>query len=363
MTALSLDSRLATAGVGLGELTIEWGRRPESRPKCQLTKRDLRVLALVHDFGYLTTAIIAALVWGRYCSSVRERVKVLHDVGYLDKLRPRVSRTQGTSEWIYRLTDLGWSVLLDFGMTADGEDYAPARITSIAYVEHDVQVAALVTRLAAMAARAKGASGALCEAAPFALLGPRASAVEPSRWRAATGGVPIELGDRLVHPESATPGRIDPDATLVGVTPDGQRTAVMIEYDRTRRASKLRPKLRRYDYFLAAGWREGRYADLDMEPALLVVAATDLQVDSFTMRADDDLGAWVGARDVDRRNGEHVGREQTGFTSRSRLLAGDWRIEQVPALPPDLRRKGHSALDFAPRTTTLDISSLFARPA
>jgi Replication-relaxation len=77
--------------------------------------RDLRVLRFVHDFGYVSTSTLAAMFWGRYGSAVRERLKLLHDIGLLDKLRPRVGRTTGAPEWVYRLTLLGWRVLRDQG--------------------------------------------------------------------------------------------------------------------------------------------------------------------------------------------------------------------------------------------------------
>jgi hypothetical protein len=103
-----LAERIATAGVGLGALGIQWGRRPAAHRPCQVTERDVRLLAFLHDFNFATTTTLAALFWGRLGTAAHERLKLLHDVGFLDRLRPRVSRTQGSCEWIYRLTALGW---------------------------------------------------------------------------------------------------------------------------------------------------------------------------------------------------------------------------------------------------------------
>jgi hypothetical protein len=85
-----LTRKLGDAGVELGAMGIQWGRRPEELPACSVTPRDLRLLRFLHDFGYATTSTLAALFWGRYGSAVRERLKLLHDVGLVDKLRPRV---------------------------------------------------------------------------------------------------------------------------------------------------------------------------------------------------------------------------------------------------------------------------------
>lgn len=72
------------------------------------------------------------MFWARYGSAVHERLKLLHDIGLLDKLRPRVGRTMGAPEWVYRLTLLGWRVLRDQGEPADAEAFRPAKLTSIA---------------------------------------------------------------------------------------------------------------------------------------------------------------------------------------------------------------------------------------
>ncbi len=353
--------QLGAAGVGLGAFGIQWGRRPADPPPCRLMRRDLRLLAFLHDFGYATTRILAALFWGRMGTATHERLKLLHDVGMVDKLRPRVGRDDGSHEWIYRLTALGWRTILDAGMAADGEDYMPPELTSIAYVEHDVQVAGLVTALASRAARAAGREGSLIDAAPFRMLGPRSGAVDPRREaRADDASAASDLGERHVHPEASTAGVLKPDATLVGVTDSGERTAVMLEYDRTRRASKQLTRLRRYDHFLTAGWRESRYAPLDVEPALLVVCSDERQLPTFVRAADHELTAWVGGPQVGRRSGEHTGREQVGFTTRGRLLAGDSRLLQVPLSPPPIRRGGSTGdVAAVQRETSLSLDALF----
>lgn len=352
---------LDRAGVGLGGAAILWGVRPEAPRPCRLTKRDLRVLSFLHDFAYASTSVLAALFWGRYGAPARERLKLLHDNGLVDKLRPRLGRHEGSAEWVYRLSALGWRTIVDAGVAADGEDYAPAVLTSIAYVEHDVQVAALVCRLAQHAARRRGTAGPLIDGAPFQIRGPRSGAVDPRReQRAASPSLASDLGANVVRTERAVPGVLKPDATLVGVDGDGRRTAVMIEFDRTRRAAKQLDRLRRYDHFLVSGWRRTRYADLDVEPAVLVVCASERQIPSFVRAADTELTAWIGGAVTQRQSGEHTGREQVGFTSRSRLHAAEWSLFQVPALPPALRSGPTRSIN--PRIAHLPLDVMFALP-
>jgi hypothetical protein len=145
--------------------------------------------------------------------------------------------------------------------------------------------------------------------------------IDPKREvRATNDSAAANLGNRRIRPDTATTGRLEPDATLVGMDSRGRRTAVMMEYDRTRRPAKQRQKLRRYDRFLTAGWRDTRYAELDMEPAVIFVCANDAQIAAFVQDADKCLTAWHADPAAPRSAGEHVGREQIAITSRSRLV-------------------------------------------
>jgi hypothetical protein len=346
-----LTRKLGDAGVDLGAMGIQWGRRPDELPACSVTARDLRLLRFLHDFGYATTSTLAALFWGRYGSAVRERLKLLHDVGLVDKLRPRVGRTEGAPEWIYRLTERGWRMLRKWGEPADREAFRPAKLTSIAYVEHDVQVSALMASIAARAAVLAGRTGPLIDAAPFTLLGPRAGTMDPRvEQRAADASAASELGDRRVQLGIAHPGVLKPDATLVGTDVGGNRTAVMIEFDRTRRPSKQLERLRRYDWFLASGWRQSRYANLDIEPAVLIVCDEERQVGPFVRAAEAQLTALVaGTGTVD-----FVGREQVGFTSWARVLEADDAVDQVLA-----RRPGDDRARAGVRRGRLSLDRLF----
>jgi hypothetical protein len=328
-----LARKLGDAGVDLGVMGIQWGRRPERLPACSVTDRDLRLLRFVHDFGYVSTSALAAMFWGRYGSAVRERLKLLHDIGVLDKLRPRVGRTMGAPEWVYRLTLFGWRVLQDQGEPADAEAFRPAKLTSIAYVEHDVQVAALMAHIAARAAEFVDRGGPLIDAAPFELLGPRAGTIDPRRERRPPdASAASDLAGRRVRLGRAHPGVLKPDATMIGVDRHGNRTAVMFEFDRTRRPSKQAERLQRYDWFLTVGWRESRYACLDIEPAILWVSVDETNVSGLASVVHTQMAAHL----VDPRadfDCEYPGREQVAVTSRNRLSAADERVLQVSRKP------------------------------
>lgn len=332
VSCAELDERLAAAGVDLGMMAIQWGTRPDRPPSIAVTRRDLQLLRFLHDFGYASTSTLAAFFWGKYGSAPRERLKLLHDAGLVDKLRPAVGRSRGASEWIYRLTAPGWRALTAWGEPADGLPFKPARLTSISYVEHDVQVAALLAIIAARAARACGRDGPLLTAAPFTIGGPRSGRIELAPADTSPGsydGLSPSRSPGGTPQRPASSGLLEPDATLTGRTSDGKTTAVLIEYDRTRRPVRQADRLRRYDAFLNTGWRSSQHGELDIEPAVLFVSSDPRRIAGLARVADRAL---TGSS---RHNGtvEYIGREQVGFTSRPQLAAGSDEISQLTPQP------------------------------
>jgi hypothetical protein len=354
---------LSSVGVDLGMNSVVWDRPPAVPDAMRITQRDRRLLTTVYDFGYLTTSMLALLFWGNPSSACYARLRLLHDAGFLERFRPRVARTDGSHEWIYRLTKRGWHDVVRRTPTGADVRFRPSKLTSIAYVEHDLQVSALVVHLLLLSCRANGwgHDDGLLTSAPFEVVGPRRGVVEPIRPVAGTvdeRGIP-QL-ERVRH-ELAVIGTVVPDATLVGTDSFGRRTAVMIEYDRTRRAHKQIGKLRRYDHFLASGWRTTRFSELDVEPLVLFVGSSQAQLPAFLRTADAHLTAWHGPPTTLRADAEHPGREQVAFTSRDRLFAADWRMLQVQAQPPSVRRTTSRNATVPSRAVTLDLSRLFRR--
>ncbi len=180
--ASSAAERAARAGWGLSAASIRWGRRPAAPKPLAVTERDRRLLALLHDVNYLSSSQMALLGWGGDSTCAQRRLRLLHDRGLIDKFRP--AAPAGSFEWNYRLTGEGWRMLSDHGMSADRKLYKPAEIHSIAYVEHDLQVNALVLDIAH---RACAGGGPLLEEMPFAWHGPRSGEIDPREEQAPEG--------------------------------------------------------------------------------------------------------------------------------------------------------------------------------
>jgi hypothetical protein len=350
VSATVIHERLIRAGDGLAEQAITWGEdRAPGRPVA-LTERDLRLMVLLHDVNYLSASQLALLGWGRDSNAACRRLRLLFASGRLDRFRAPVR--VGRSEWNYRVSRRGWQALADRGLTSE-ERYRPAELHSISYAEHDLQLNGMVLHLA-QAAAPPGATG-LIDRMPFVWLGPRTGRIEPMPFGRPAQAPGLPPGTRLHHEQSRA-GYLEPDATLIGDR-EGQRFAVLIEYERTRRPHKQLDRLRRYDRWLLDEWEEGRYADHVMPPTLLLLTDRDGPLPGLVQAADQAFTAWHAPPHTTAAHGTHPARQRTIITSRARILRGDWTMRRPPNLPPDVRSGGSPA----PRGIDYDLAALLAR--
>ena len=272
---------------------------------------------------------------------------------------------------------------------AQGARYKPAAFTSISYTEHDLQLSALILRIA-LAAGGSYTHG-LIDTTPFTWQGPRSGRIA---WRGPSGGrtardwddeldwdaddeldwdahdeldldghdkverspaAHLPPGTRLHRCQSRS-GYLEPDATLTGGSGE-DRFAVLIEYHRTDRPHKQIDRLRRYDWWLLEGWRETHFATHASPPTVVFLTSRERPLRRLVETADEVLSAWHGRRDAGPRGGTHPAREQILFTSRERILPGDWTMDRTPSLPPVLREQPGVC---SPSSLVYDIPSMFA---
>src|SRR5437588_412229 len=173
----SLAERAALSGQDLSLLSVQFGRRKGAPPMTCLTDRDLRLMALLLDVNYLLTSQLVMLGWGSSRTrAAQKRLKVLHDGGFLDRFRP--VRRIGSAEWIYRLSARGWKALASQNIVDGNARYKPAAFTSISYTEHDLQLSALILRIALDAGGSS--TDGLIDTMPFTWQGPRSGRIA---WR------------------------------------------------------------------------------------------------------------------------------------------------------------------------------------
>ena len=170
------------------------------------------------------------------------------------------------------------------------------------------------------------------------------------------GTLTLREGTRL-HPEDSRRGYLEPDATLIGRS--GQDSwAVLIEYDRTERPHKQIDRLRRYDNWLLSGWREGHFSTHSIPPSVVYLTARSRPLRGLIKAADQTFSAWYGRQDAGPREGMHPARERVMFTSRERVLSGDWTMECAPSLPPVLREYPNVC---SPGSAAYDLPAMFGR--
>jgi hypothetical protein len=351
-----LEDRVRSAGRRPQALTIRWGDHPvEPRPTA-ITERDLDVLDALAEHRYLTTSMLTMLFWGADTYAPRRRLKQLHDAWLLERFRPSVLRSDGSHEWIYRLVERGSEVLS--GARPGAPSQSRSELHYIGYVDHDLQLAALVLEIGMAAAPG---AGPLAPRLPFRWHGVERGRVDPAwehRHEEASEGAQLPQGWTMRQGASRL-GVVEPDATLIGrAATHGGELAVLLEYDRTRRAHRQADRFARYDRFLAEGWRLSRYARLAHEPIVVFICSGEAQLPSFVREADRCLTAWVGPPEAGPGEGLYPGREQIAFTSYERLSAGNWRMLQVPAKPSAL-----SSAQLEPRQIDVPLPELFVPPA
>jgi hypothetical protein len=352
--AANIENRMALSGDGLSTGTIQWGQRKEPDAAIGLTRRDLRLMALIQDVNYLSASQLTVLGWGASCERAgQKRLKRLHDAGYLDRFRPIPE--VGTAEWNYRLSTQGWTALATRGIVPHDCSYTPTKLTSISYTEHDLQLATLILQIAQAAVPDQ--AGGLIDRMPFVWRGPRSGLIDTDSDGEFECSASIQLpkGTRL-HPESSRQGYLEPDATLIGQS-GNDRWAVLIEYDRTNRPHKQIDRLRRYDYWLLDGWRQSHFAEHSAPPSVIFLTAREQPLRRLIQTADQTFTAWHSNEHAGPREGTHPARQRTVFTSRERILAGDWTMQRTPSLPPALREDGARC---SPRSLEYNLPYLFA---
>ncbi len=350
-TVTHMRNRMLLSGDDLSAGTIQWGPRHDHVSAIALTSRDLRLMALIHDVNYLSSSQLTLLGWGGAERAAQQRLKRLHDSGYLDRFRPIPEI--GTAEWIYRLSTTGWTTLAEHGAGPPDVPYTPAAITSISYTEHDLQLAALILHIAQTAT--PNPAGGLIGNMPFLWQGPRSGRIDTGTTEPAAQSAAARLpeGTRL-HPEDSREGYLEPDATLIGHV-GHQHFAVLIEYDRTDRPHKQTDRLRRYDHWLHDGWRHSHFAAHTAPPSVIFLTAREGPLRRLIETADKTFTAWYGNQHAGPREGTHPARQRTVFTSRERILKNNWTMHRTPNLPPNLRETPACS----PRTIDYDLPALF----
>ncbi len=308
---------------------LEFDEEIDPLETIQLTPRDHVLLSQLAEHRYLTAPMIALLCWGHFSTRAQARILKLQRTGHTRRFRPRVSPFHGNLQWIYELSVKGAKAI---GV----EKWTVHEIHEISYAAHDLELNLFMLRIADRAAEEAGCRRVpYLECLPCTWQGDRTSVVLPTREKRPDDADPAsELPvSALLEPGGSVEGIVDPDAQLTGIDLNGDPGSLLIEFDRTGRASKLASKFERYDWLLNDGWRRTRFARFPDPPAVLFITKNEAQVRHIVEHAHHALTAHT--RFDDGAPTEYPSRNQVGFTSVERIAGGDHRLSLVPRTPSD----------------------------
>lgn len=308
-----------------------------------LQHTDLELLATLWRTRFLSATMIGRWIWpGRSERKRRARLQRLAEARLIGRYRPRLERGNGSHEYIYHLTRSGFR-LAQRAYGPDGRAIptdakftdAPA-ITHHNGPQHDLRLAEWLL--------------AYREAAGERWIdwnGQDASRIDvPTRYRAGQR-TPLELAD-LALPEPQRVDGIDepllplqPDAAIELHLPDRDAALhVLVEFDRTGRASKNVDKLTRADALITAWWRAvPGYRALGAPPVVVFVCPDDRAMHSL-MRAADQVVIGHLATPGYAETWPHPGRLRMRFCNENELLNACPRAFRVPDRPPADRPSG-----------------------
>ena len=131
--------------------------------------------------------------------------------------------------------------------------------------------------------------------------------------------------------------RLDVPAWLIGQETD-LRFDLLIEVDRTRKASKNRRKFRHYDAFLTCwGQLHRRVQELGTRPVVIFTSPDPASMRTLMKAADEEMTGRIGWVGDPEHAWYYPGRDHVLFTVEDEIHHGSMRAWQLPKLPPKLR--------------------------
>jgi Replication-relaxation len=299
--------------------------------------RDLEILRALWRYRFLLTSQIADEWWtGKSLYAAQRRLLRMTAAGWVTRFRPRLSK--GKHEFIYQLDRKGFELAknswgLEGPYIEEEAKWRPRHIADYNVVEHDLQVNAWVFAYRGLV------GGNLIE-----WLGPDQGRIEvpttydrdTRRFRRVDTEDMTHAIEGYRHPANLQLdhfGPLFPDATLTLYRHSiGTEVDVLVELDRTRRATKNVDKLHRYDAFLTAWCRVAdRYRHAKEGPWVIFVCPGEPEAHGLMRVADREVtGQYSGSGP---RDWPYPGRERMLFVAEEDVhdgLALAWSLPRQP---------------------------------
>jgi Replication-relaxation len=326
---------------------LRWQEPPKGPHKPPLPRKDdLEVLAALHELRFLTASQIGRrFMHGRALRSVQHRLGQMFRVGWIRRCEI-ATRRRGHTQRVYALDEAGFELIqANRGRTELARHIDPdarwrsPEVEDPRLVLHDLHANAWLFALESL----------LVPNVLRGWRGPRSARLDVpgervrGQWVALTPEtVPLGTGHHLADLQLDEFRPVHPDFAVeldLSLGDQRRRVELMVEVDRSRRASSNYEKFRRYDALLN-GWAMAlpRYKALGEPPVVLFVVEDDEKALSFLKAADRNMTGRVGKWGVPEAAWPAYGRRRMFVVAERDVHQGTLRTQRLPEHPPALRK-------------------------
>jgi Replication-relaxation len=351
---------------------LRWQERPKGPYKPPLPRKDdLEVLAALHELRFLTASEIGRrFMPGRALRSVQHRLGQMFRVGWVRRCEITTGN-RGHTQRVYALDQNGYELIqsnrgrTELARLVDPDaKWRPPEVEDPRVILHDLHTNAWLFAFERRVARnvLRGWRG------------PHASRLEVPGEKVRGQWVPINLdtvplgtGHHLADLQLDEFRPVRPDLAIeldLSLGDQRRRVELLVELDRSGRASSNYDKFRRYDALLN-GWAMAvpRYKALGEPPIVVFVVEDDHKATQFLSAADRIMTGRVGKWGVPEAAWPAYGRRRTFVLSERDVHQGTLRARRLPEHPPALRKalRGRRADGLEPEQVASLLPPAFLR--
>lgn len=323
---------------------LRWDELPKQAPDkaTEPTPEQLAALAGLYELRFLYGPQLGRRFWPRASDrTYRRHLEAMFKAGWVRRFQI-TERAGGQKQRIYMLTSAGFELARSRrgprGPYIDPQSsWSDPDIKDARRVVHDLHAAAWLIAFEQLAGRLVRS-----------WRGAREGRIYPPSRRERGGWVTLSArdiplgGSRRIRDLTLDEFKpVEPDLTVELALPASppQRFDVLVELDRSGRASRNRDKFARYDALLTAwGRAHDRYKMQGEPPVVVFVVEDEPKARSFVEAADEAITGAVVTPGAAPEQWEYPGRERTFFVCERDVHMGTLRAYRLPRYPIEVRK-------------------------
>ena len=326
---------------------LRWQQRPKGPHKPPLPRKDdIEVLAALNELRFLTASQIGRrFMAGRALRSVQHRLNQMFRVGWICRCEI-ATRKRGHSQRVYAIDEVGYELLqahrgrTELARNVDPDaKWRPPAVADPRLVLHDLHANAWLFALEDLLAPnvLRGWRGP--RSARLTVPGEKVR----GQWLALTPDtVPLGTGQHLADLQLDEFQPVRPDLAVeldLSLGDQRRRVELLVELDRSGRASSNYEKFRRYDALLN-GWAMAlpRYKALGEPPVVVFVVEDEDKALKLLKAADRIMTGRIGKWGVPEAAWPAYGRRRLFVVAERDIHQGTFRAQRLPEHPPALRK-------------------------